>query len=235
MKCEKCGHPLPNDALFCENCGARFDKGAEVLTVGGSGDIKLCPDGKYRWYYEYPMLKNPIILITIWKVMLIAVLAPALVVLFSGMSDGFFQAIGRFLEVYGIAFGVVFVLSFIGYFILAATYGFKYIVLFEMDGDGVTHAQQKKQYKKAQALSWLTVMAGAAVGNPGVMGTGILAAAKQTMTSEFKNVSAVIGLRKNNTIKVNQLLSKNQIYVKTEDYDFVWDYITSRCKKAKIK
>lgn len=248
MFCVNCGKQIPKGALFCKFCGekveqteeiaeqtAAADKPAEDVAAGGSGDIKLCPDGKYRWYYEYPMMKNPVVLFTIWKVMLIAALAPALAVLLSELSDGFIQAAKQFLLVYAIAFGAVFVLSCIGYFILAATYGFKYIVLFEMDDEGVTHAQQDKQYKKAQAISWLTVLAGAAKGSPGVMGTGILAATKQKMASEFKNVSTVIGLKSRNTIKVNQLFTKNQVYVKAEDYDFVWDYITSRCKKAKIK
>lgn len=246
MFCVNCGNQIPKGALFCKFCGEKVerleetaeeitsvDKRAENVAVGGSGDIKLCPDGKYRWYYEYPMMKTPVVLFTIWKVMLIAALVPALVVLLSELSDGFIQAAKQFLLVYAIAFGAVVVLSCIGYFIIAATYGFKYIVLFEMDDKGVTHVQQDKQYKKAQAISWLTVLAGVVKDSPGVMGTGILAGTKQKITSEFKNVSTVIGLKRWNTIKVNQLFAKNQVYVKSEDYDFVWDFITSHCKKAK--
>lgn len=199
-----------------------------------SKNIVLCPDGKYRWYYEYPMLKNPVILFTVWKVVLIGALAPALIVLFSALSDGFFEALKQFLTVYGITFGIVFVLSVIGYLILAAVYGFKYIVLFEMDEKGVTHIQQDRQFKKAEAIGWLTALSGMAAGNIGAMGSGLLAASKQKTTSEFKNVKTVIGLKKQNTIKVNQLFSKNQVYVKPEDYDFVFEYISSRCKKAKI-
>lgn len=214
--------------MICTGC-------SEKLSEGGSGGIMLCQDGKYRWYYEYPLLKNPVILFTIWRVVLIAVFVPALIVLLSEMSDGFFRAIKQFFVVYGITFGVVFVLSCIGYFLLAAMYGFQYIVLFEMDEEGVTHTQQGKQFKKAQAIGWLTTLVGAAKGSPGTMGAGILAGSKQTMRSEFKNVSRVIGLKRRNTIKVNQLFAKNQIYVRAEDYDFVWDYITSRCEKAKIK
>lgn len=104
-----------------------------------------------------------------------------------------------------------------------------------MDEEGVTYARQEKQFKKTQAIGWLTGLAGAAKGSPGAMGAGILAGTKQKMTSEFKNVSTVIGLKRKNTIKVNQLFAKNQVYVKAEDYDFVWNYITSRCKRAKIK
>lgn len=31
--------------------------------------VKLYPDGKYRWVYEVPMLKNPTILIDVFKVL----------------------------------------------------------------------------------------------------------------------------------------------------------------------
>ena len=34
-----------------------------------SENIYLCPDGVYRWIYEFPMAKNPTILITVWKVL----------------------------------------------------------------------------------------------------------------------------------------------------------------------
>ena len=197
--------------------------------------IKLCPDGKYRWYYEYPMLKNPVILFTIWKVMMIAALFPAQLVLLSELSDGFMQALKQFLAVYGIALGAVLVLSCIGYFITAAIYGFKYMVLFEMDDEGIAHSQKSRQFKMAQALAWFEIAAGAASANPGASGRGILAGTKYCMISDFKNVQTVIGIRKRNTIKLNQSFAKNQIYVNPEDYDFVWDYITSRCVKAKIK
>jgi hypothetical protein len=34
-------------------------------------------------------------------------------------------------------------------------------------------------------------------------------------------------------IKVNQLLDRNQVYVRKEDYDFVYDFIKSHCPKVK--
>ena len=32
-------------------------------------NIRLCPDGKYRWIYEFSMLKNPAVLRTVFKVL----------------------------------------------------------------------------------------------------------------------------------------------------------------------
>ena len=32
-------------------------------------NIWLCPDGVYRWTYEMDMLRNPTIMISVWKVL----------------------------------------------------------------------------------------------------------------------------------------------------------------------
>lgn len=200
-----------------------------------SGRVTLCADGKYRWYYEFPMMKNPVILFTVIKVLLIAAFAPGLITFFASIRRGFGEAFKAFAAAFFISAGIMCVLSVIAYIILAAMYGWKYIVLFEMDDEGVIHAQQDKQFKQNQAVAWLTALAGAASGKMTVAGAGLLAGSKSSTTSVFENVETVIGLRSKNTIKVNQLFARNQVYVLPEDYDFVWEYITSRCKKAKIK
>ncbi len=90
MYCVKCGKEIPNDSKFCPLCGAAVEESASVSqkteapkkkrksAVRSQEDIKgervadtiyLCQDGKYRWVYEMPMLKNPTILYTVWKVL----------------------------------------------------------------------------------------------------------------------------------------------------------------------
>lgn len=255
MYCEKCGSAVSDDALFCENCGAKIARGeagpagktkkAEKAEktgipagqpVGGSGNIILCGDGKYRWYYEYPMLKNPTILFTVWKVLFISSLFPALLSMILTLTDGdgLVAGLKAFAMIIGVVFGILGVLSIFAYLILAATYGFKYIVLFEMDEKTVAHIQEGKQFKKAQAIGWLTAFAGAAGNNLSATGAGLLTASRQSMTSLFANVSQVVGLRSVHTIKVNQLLAKNQVYVYPEDYDFVLEFIVSHCPNAKV-
>jgi len=83
----------------------------------------------------------------------------------------------------------------------------------------------EKQYKKAQAIGWLTAMAGAAAGKPGAAGTGLLAATKQETVTEFSKVKKMKVLRGLHTIKLDGLLNHNQIYANGEDYDFVVEYI----------
>ena len=123
---------------------------------------------------------------------------------------------------------ILFGLSIVGYSILACIYGWKYCVLFEMNETGIRHIHMEKQYKKAQALAWLTAMAGAAAGKPGTAGTGLLAATKNEQATEFSKVKRLRSFRTFHTIKLDSLLTHNQIYAQPEDYDFVLDYISKR-------
>lgn len=105
--------------------------------------------------------------------------------------------------------------------------------MFTMDEKEVVHQQMPRQVKKAQALSALTVLVGAAAGKPGTVGAGLLAASRTTSTSELANVARLIPCRRMNLIKVNQLLNKNRVFVPDEDFDFVYDFLCQHCPKAK--
>ena len=200
-------------------------------------NVWLCPDGVYRWTYEYKMLKNPSVMFTIWKVLgiscgILAVIA-LIFALFTGdlFDADYMLGLGKTLL---IALGIVLVLGVLGYLGLAVVYGGKYQVLFEMTGDYVRHIQMAKQFKKAQALGWITVLAGLAAGNPAAVGQGILASARNSMTSEFKNVSSVRVKKYRHTIHVNQTLNKNQVYAEDADFEFVAQFIKEHCGSAKI-
>ena len=192
-------------------------------------DIQLCADGKYRWVYELNMLTNPIIFWTVLKVLGGVWLFLYVCMLIFGDFATFWEAFRIFAYVMA---GIV-ALSLMGYLVVAAMYKGKYVVLFEMDEDGISHTQMPRQYKKAQVLSAFTVLAGLASGKPSTVGAGILAATKNSSTSVFENVRKVKARRRLHVIKVNQLLNKNQVYVPDEDFDFVYDFIKSRCPHAK--
>lgn len=193
-------------------------------------NIYLCPDGVYRWVYEFPMLKNPTILFTVWKVLLVSC---AICLVLVGVPILFTEGLGGLLGLpKGIGAGalVLIALSIPAYVILAAMYGWKYVVLFEMDDEKVRHIQMEKQFGKAEALGWLTVMAGLASGNLTAAGSGMLSATKNTSTSYFADVKQVKANRAMHVIRVNQLLNRNQIYAEDADFDFVLQYIQERVK-----
>lgn len=194
-----------------------------------SENIKKCDDGTYRWVYEFDMLKNPIILLTVLKIFLIVLVGIWVVFgLFRIGNDGFIGAFAAQTKELLIPAAILLGLSIVAYIILACIYGWKYCVLFEMNEMGIRHIQMEKQYKKAQAIGWLTAMAGAAAGKPGMAGTGLLAATKNEQATEFIKVKRMRSFRAFHTIKLDSLLNHNQVYAQPEDYDFVLEYISKR-------
>lgn len=116
---------------------------------------------------------------------------------------------------------------------MAIIYKGKYIVLFEMDENEISHTQEPEQFKKAQKLGKITAAVGAGRGSFAAAGAGMLAASKQASISVYSKVRKVKPSRRFHVIKVNELIEKNQIYVTNEDFDFVYNFIKSRCVNAK--
>ena len=195
-------------------------------------EVRLCSDGKYRWVYEMHLLKNPTIFFTVLKVMMISIGIVWLFGLIIGLGDLSLDYFLFWTKLSGIMLGIFVVLTIIGVLITAAILG-KYVVLFEMDEKEVVHIQMPRQVKKAEVIGFITVLVGAMAKNPTTMGVGLLAASKSRSSSEFANVRRVKAYRKRNLIKVNQLFNKNQVYVADEDFDFVYNFIKSRCINAK--
>lgn len=198
-------------------------------------NIQKGDDGTYRWVYEFNMLKNPIILLTVLKLFLFVLLGMWIIFgIFRIGNNGFVGAFVAQTKALLIPGAILFGLSVLGYIILACLYGWKYCVLFEMNERGIRHIQMEKQFKKAQALGWLAAAVGAAAGNPGAAGAGLLAAAKNEQTTEFGKVKRLRTYKVFHTIKLDSPLDHNQIYAEPEDYDFVLDYISKRIpgKKA---
>ena len=197
--------------------------------------VKLYPDGKYRWIYEVPMLKNPSIIIDVFKVVGISLGIVWLFMVLLSVYDGDFS-LESLLDISMVFLGLMLVFAvivFLAYVILAWHYGWKYVVLFTMDKSELVHQQMPYQVKKAQVLGALAAMIGGAAGNLGMVGTGVLAASRTTSISTLVRVNRLIPVRRMNLIKVNQKLHKNRIYVPDEDFDFVYDFLCQQCVNAK--
>lgn len=230
-----CGTTLGESVRFCENYGAHQNGAASssstaqepsVSTVGGNGNLKLCADGTYRWLYEFPMLKKPTILFTVWKILALCSFSPMLITILADLKRDGFGALVAGAKVYGLVLLIILPVTLLAYFILAAIYGWKYVVLFEMNDN--VHLQQPKQFKKAQGVALLTMLAGKS-------GLGLQITTKNAQSSKFASVTSVRGLCRKNTIILHTLFSHNRVYAEQEYYDFIWRYITTRCEKAKIR
>ena len=202
--------------------------------------IVLGQDGRYRWAYEFNLYRNPTILLVVAKILGVLfgiAIGINLVMTLIDVANGYsnMEDLIGFIKgclIFALVFGAIVVGS---YYIYAAMQGGKYCVMFEMDDTGVTHKQYAKQVEKAQVVGLINVLAGAATGNATQMGIGINSAVNTEMSSEFANVRSIKGYRRRGVIKVNEPLAKNQVYADGADYDFVWNYITSRCPNATIK
>ena len=180
------------------------------------------------------MLTNPAIILVVFKIFGVIFGIVFLLMFISALRNGSLDNLlgdFKYLLIFILVFSAIIVVA---YLIVAARYGGKYVVCFEMDEDGVLHRQLKEQVKKAKAMGWLTTMVGAAAGSATVAGSGILAATKSSSYSTFANVRSVKAYRRMHLIKVNEPFCKNKVYVTDEDFDFVLDYILRRCPKVKI-
>ena len=233
MPGQYCAESPPEEGAFRLDCAAAPSAPAEEPVrrrEKPSPNIEHCPDGAYRWIYEFNMKRSPVILMTVLRVfgLVCALLWLFMVVLALTDGDPFLRSLWSQGKVALLIFAVFAVLAVPAYFIVAAVNGGKYIVLFEMDEEGVTHTQEPRQFTKAQGLQWLAAMAGAALHDPALTGAGFLGAARSALRSDFSRVRRVKVLRRWNTIKLNQPLAKNQVYAAPEDMDFVLDYIRAR-------
>ncbi|SFO93784.1 hypothetical protein [Prevotella sp. tf2-5] len=198
--------------------------------------VRLYPDGKYRWVYEVNMLTNFSILFDVLKVLGISMGILVLLFVVIAVFDGDWDVdmlIGM-ASTLGIVALVMLVLGLIGYFVYAAISGWKYAVLFIMDEKEVVHQQMPNTVKKGQLIGALTILAGLASGRPGAVGTGVLAQSRLSMTSTLAHVERLVSCRRMNLIKVNERFEKNRVYVNTEDFDFVYDYLLTHCTHLKF-
>ncbi|MBW6473451.1 MAG: zinc ribbon domain-containing protein [Anaerolineaceae bacterium] len=241
MICKKCGQVSPQDSQFCEMCGAALgielpkkDVVVEQPKQQISPGVVMGADGVMRWVYEMNMWKNPTLIITIWKVLLLAALVPALLVFFLNLGDGIGSAFLAFFKVIAIVAGIVTVLMLLAYPLVAIMNGGKYCVMFEMDDKSVKHIQMQKQFKKNLILAMIVSLAGMMSGNAQTAGAGLLAGSKQSTLSRFEKVKSITVNEKRHVIYLNENLTKNQIYADTVDFAFISKAIISRCKKAKV-
>lgn len=253
MFCENCGCELAEKSVFCLNCGAKItgSQEPEASFVGEpeketpdpapadvhiSPNLTRSPDGTIRWIYELSLWKNPTIILTVWKVLLICSGFVGLLMFSVTLGDGFGEAIKISLSVFGMTAGIITGLMLVAYPIFCAANGGKYCVLFEMDHKGIKHTQLSRQFDKAQAMGLLTAFVGGIKGNFSAAGAGLLSATHNSVYTSFNKVKKVSVKEKRNVIYIGETLEQNQVYVETADFRLVCDYILEHCnKKAKIK
>lgn len=222
MICKECGVEMSGSDRFCQSCEA-------VNTLEIEPALETDAEiGVVRWLYELNMWNNPTLIITIFKVVLLAALVPSLLVLVLGVieGDGILASMIQFFKLYGGILVILSLLMLVAYVIVALINGGSYCVVFEMDEKGVRHTQLRKQYHKAQTLGLLTAMMGTLSGSPSTMGAGLLAASKRSSYSRFRDVKTVTVHHDRHVIYlITKDMMHNQIYTQHEDFKNVTDHI----------
>jgi len=245
MYCENCGTQLKDGVKFCPNCGAPQAVGQPQATNQPqmasqprpeelTARIQLCPDGKYRWSYEVNLWRNPSILFDLLKVFGVILLGMwLLVAIIVPLFDGHLRW-HRVVDISGTFIGILIallVLCLIGYVISGIVSGGRYAAYFVMDEETVTHQQMDKGVKRTQLIAAINMMADDDMGS-----AALLTAAHSPFITPYRRVRKIKTHRRRHLIKVDELLTKNRIYVEDpEDYEFVLHYISERCPKAKKK
>ncbi len=248
MFCSQCGSRIDDNARFCPQCGAVTGKGEmgagalpssepvqpvpSALIQGQrvTENIYLCQDGYYRWVYEFSLMKNPTIMITLAKVLGLSVGLVYLFVLLLAVFEGNFESIGGMTLGFLIGLLGFLALGFISYVIYAGMNGWKYCVMFEMNETGVTHKQMETAVKKSELLQDIGILAGLLTGNMTVTGAALMI--RTSMSTDFDKVKNIKARRGRHTIYVNEMLCKNQVYAASEDFDFVLNFINARIPAA---
>ena len=93
-------------------------------------EVRLCTDGKYRWTYPMNMLTNPSVYITVCKIFGSMFAIAFILAYIRPLFRGEFAQIASDMKWWGVAVLVFLAISGLAYLIVAAQYGWKYIVRF---------------------------------------------------------------------------------------------------------
>ena len=192
----------------------------------------------FSWKYDVNLFKDPTILVLIYKVLFLSCIICFFLLSCIAMCDDGIDGLSDIIpdaKTLLIITLIVIGVGFVGYFLYAIIMGGKYSIMFTMDQKHIVHEQIPKQAKKSKKISFLLVLAGLLAKRPTSVGTGMITAEHTKTISNFEDVILVKAVRRFNMIKVNEKFTKNRVYVNSDDYDFVLDFIIKHCPNAQIR
>ena len=224
--------------MFCNQCGKELSPKSIICEIRGIDQqnriFEKKTDGVLRWGYEMSMWKNPTIVITLTKVLIISLAFPTLLVFLISLDLGFIEALRCTMQLAAIGTVIIFVIAVIAYITIAVIYGGKYCVIFETDKKGIKHTQMQKQFKKAQILSIVGMMAGAIAGNLTTVGSNMMAGSRNSQYCKFSNIGKIVVKEKRSVIYIRAGLIHSQVYAEPQDFMIVLNHILAHCKNAKV-
>ncbi len=240
MYCPNCGNLIDKGSLQCPHCLVHLRYHRPLLTEKNaqSERVHFGKDGAYHWTYRFNLLKNPLILLTLWKILLYVWLGIELIAcVFIALNDGVDEVLD--LVIFNpqslIVPGILLVLSVLGYGVMALMYGGHYQVYFSLDEQGITHEVKSEQQRRVslvmRIITLLITLLAFMTRKPGLIGPALLVRYAQRVS--FEKVRSVKEVRWCHAIKVNELFEHAQVYAHPEDYAWLLFFISSHCPRLK--
>ena len=206
-------------------------------------DEEVLPDGifkdeqgAYHWSYRMDMKDNAAPMIAIRKIFVGVSFGVGLFMAIISVFDGDFEVALKMFLMIGFGMSALFlVLGEIAWLILRAIHRNDYIFENIMMEDKVVVLQTEEEKEVSKKIALLSFLFAALSKSPGAAGAGLAAVANSEVESVYTDVKQVIGDRKHDSIKVNNTLLHNVVFVEPQQFDFVWNYLTSHCPNAKIR
>lgn len=185
-----------------------------------------------NWEIEISILNNMGVMGEVFKVLGIASAIPALLVFILWAADGFPKIIdlGDFKYFLGLI-----IITLIGTALLILAIGNNYPTRYELTPQGVTFITLPKRRKKNNFIATLLIILGGASRNPSAVGTGVLAASRQNMYTNWKKVRKIVFNKKRRSISLISIdMTKNILFCKEDNVNEVFNAVKLYCPKARI-
>lgn len=184
------------------------------------------------WEIQIGILNNMGVMGEVFKVLGIAAAIPALLVFILWAADGFPQ-IGD-LDGLGYFFILILITLSLTALLILAT-GNNYPTRYELNSKGVTFITLAKGRKKNKLLALLLIFIGSSKGNLSAMGTGVLAASRQNMYTNWKKVRKIVYHKNRRSISlISTDMTKNILFCKEDNVNEVFNAVKLYCPKAKV-
>jgi hypothetical protein len=195
-------------------------------------DFRLCDDGVYRWVYVYDLWKNYTVILEIEKIFILTAMVIMIIQGLLGIREkGIVKRLISAAQEAGVILAVMTGLLLISYPIYCLLSKGKYCVLFEMDDRSIMHTRMEKKVEKEDLVEWL--WAANEILDSRLLSTGlsIATASEASIETVFADVRKVTVSRKGKTITLRCRITRNQVYVPDDRFEFIRDFILERCPK----
>ena len=195
-------------------------------------DFRLCDDGVYRWVYVYDLWKNYTVILEIEKIFILTAMVIMIIQGLLGIREkGIVRRLVSAAQEAGVILAVMSGLLLISYPIYGLLSKGKYCVLFEMDDRSIMHTRMEKEVKREELVEWL--WAANEILDSRLLSTGlsIATASEASIETVFADVRKVTVSRKGKTITLRCRITRNQVYVPDDEFEFIRDFILERCPK----